>query len=369
MKNLSKHILGVASILSCCASFSSYGQVVGGVNAFEFLRTSTSPHLSALGGYAPAITDKDVSLFANNPALLRPTLHNNLGASYNIYYSDIGMMNAQYAYHADSIKTTFGAYIQNVNYGEMQQMDIYGNANGNIRANDMVIGVSASRSYLEKWRYGATLKYAHSTLADKKGAALLADVGVVFHDTSSLVTVGVVAKNMGFVIQKYNEDNSAEPLPFDMQIGITKELKNVPLKLFAVAHHLNKWDIRYNDPTDKSDKNLFEEEDNTKENSKYFGDKLFRHLNIGAELFLGKRVMLTGSYSFLRRKDLSTTNLKGGAGLSFGVGLYLNKFQIQYAQSHLATAGAYNEIGLNFHLSQFFKSKSNSSFGKLYEGW
>jgi hypothetical protein len=69
------------------------GQVTGGQDAFEYLRMSNSPHVSALGGYVPASPDKDVSFTLQNPALLNPSFHNQLSLNYNIYYAGIGIAN------------------------------------------------------------------------------------------------------------------------------------------------------------------------------------------------------------------------------------------------------------------------------------
>src|SRR5690606_36400229 len=98
--------------------------------------------------------------------------------------------------------------------------------------------LAASRQYKERWRYGAALKWAHSSLFDKKAGALLADVGITYTDTARLITVGAVAKNMGFMLRKFNPEGSAEPLPFDLQIGISKRFEHLPLRIMATAHHL-----------------------------------------------------------------------------------------------------------------------------------
>jgi len=337
-------------------------QVTGGQYAFEFLRMSNSPHISALGGFAPANPDRDVSLTLQNPGLLSPAYHNQLSLNYNIYYAGIGIANLQYAYHVEPLKTDFGFGVQYLNYGTFPNTDMYGNILGDVRATDYSVNFSASRKYLEHWRYGATVKWANSRLADKSAMALVADVGVVYEDTANLWTIGVVAKNMGFMLKKYNPENAAEPMPFDLQVGVTKQLKNLPLRLFMVAHHLYEWDIRYDNPADKVNDNFFDEED-TKDNSKHIADKIFRHLNFGAELILAKRVTITAAYSHLRRSELGVNEAKATAGFSFGAGIDLNKITVRYARSYYSSAGGYNELGLTFQLNKFF------GIGKKTEPW
>jgi len=348
-----------AAIMLSISSLWAQAQVTGGQHAFEYLRLSNSPYVSALGGIAPASPERNVSLTLQNPALLRPEFDKQLSLNYNIFYGGIGIANAQYAFHHKKINTDFGVGIQYLNYGKILHTDINGTELGTASANDYSINFSASRQYLERWRYGATLKWAHSQLAGVSGAAVLADLGITYTDTANLLTIGAVAKNIGVVVKKFNPNNPAEPLPFDLQIGITKQLKNVPLRLFVVAHHLYRWDVSYDNPADIV-KNVFDNNEDKKPNGG-FGDKLFRHLNFGAELIIAKRFTATVGYSHIRRKENGLSEKMGMAGFAFGFSLELNKMQVRYGQTFYGTAGAYNEFGLSFDLDKFIKTKKISS--------
>jgi hypothetical protein len=347
---------------TCILTPATNAQITGGQNAFEFLRMSNSPHVSALGGYVPASRDNDVTFTLQNPSLLRPSFHNQLALSYNLYYANIGIAQLQYAYHVASLNTDFGFGIQYYNYGSFKHTDWQGIDMGSIRASDYSINFSASRQYKERWRYGATLKWANSNLGDRSAMALLADVGISYHDTVKKWTIGIVAKNMGVMLKQYNPNNPAEPLPFDLQIGISKELENVPLRLFLVGHHLYEWDIRYNNPADKVDNSLIQGTDTTEKSSVI--DKFFRHINIGAEVLLGKRITVSAAYNHIRRSELAAGDAKGLAGFSFGASINLNKWNVRYARSYMATAGAYNEFGLSLQLNKFFNiGKKTSAWG------
>lgn len=341
----------------------SYAQVTGGQHAFSFLELSGSPHIAALGGIIPAGSLDDASFFTQNPALLNPKMHNQLSLNYNLYYAHIGVANLQYAYHVAPLKTDFGLGIQYLNYGKFDGTDIYGNQIGEVHAVDYSVNLSASRKYQEHWRYGATLKLAHSMLADRQATAALLDVGILYEDTANLWSFGIVAKNMGVTLKKYNVDLPEEPLPFDLQVGVSKQLRNLPLRIYFTGHHLYEWDIRYNNPADKVSKTIFGNEDSTENDKSYFADKLFRHINIGAELLIARRLTLNVGYSHLHRGELGTAEQKGLAGFSFGAGIDLNKFHISYTRSYLATAGAYNQIGLSLQLNRFF------DIGKKTEAW
>jgi hypothetical protein len=183
---------------------------------FEFLRLSQNPHVTALGGVAISCPANDVMMSTSNPSLLRPSFHTSLGLNYNLYYAGTKVSNLFYAQHIKTLNTTVGLGIQYLNYGSFQLTDNIGNQYGEAKAADYAISLSASKSYLTRWRYGATLKLANSTLIDKKASALLADIGVAYADTINLWYAGAVIKNAGVVIKNY-EAGVNQPLPMDLQ--------------------------------------------------------------------------------------------------------------------------------------------------------
>ena len=338
-------------------------QVTGGQFAMEYLLMPQSPHITALGGINVENPDKDISLVTQNPALMRPGLHNELSLNYNAYYAGISVMNLAYGYHIPKINTSFVFAVQYLNYGNFVQTDNVGNEQGNFKASDYAITLGASRNYGERWRYGANLKWANSVLFDKNAYAVLADIGIDYADTANLLNIGVVAKNMGVMIKKYDPSQQAEPLPFDLQLGISKRFAHLPLRLMMTVHHLYEWDIRYNNPADVEVGSVFGTQDTTTTSGGKFGDKLFRHIIFGGELLLGKRLTVTVAYNHLRRGELGLKDKQALAGFSFGAGINLNKFQVHYARSYYHLTGAYNEFGLNFSMGKLF------SIGKATERW
>ncbi len=348
------------------------GQVTGGQFAMEFLRMANSPHVSALGGISVANPDNDISLALQNPAMMRPGLHNQLALSYNSFYGGIKIMNLQYGYHSQKLNTSFFGGVQYLNYGSFSETDNTGNIIGDFHGVDYAVTVGASRKYGEHWRYGAAVKFAQSKYAEYGATAALVDVGVNYYDTASLIDFGIVAKNMGSMITKYNPDKTAEPLPFDLQLGISKRFKHMPLRLYATLHHLYEWDIRYDNPTDNITTNILGTTDSSKLKGDHTVDKIFRHFIFGAELSIGKRLLATVSYNDLQRRELAVSTKPGKAGFSFGLALNLDKFQVHYARNYYHLAGAYNEIGLNLALNKLFsigKFGEKVGWGKEYGDW
>lgn len=329
-------------------------QVVGGQFAMEFLRLANSPHISSLGGFNVANPENDIAFAFQNPSLMRAGMHNQLGLDYNNYYSGIKIMNLNYGYHLAKHNTSILFGVQYLDYGNFDLTDASGNQYGNFTAKDYAISIGASRQYQEHWRYGATLKWAHSMLYDNSASALLADVGISYYDSSKLLCIGAVAKNMGFMAKRYEYNQSAEPLPFDLQIGISKKFEHAPLRVMATFHHLYEWNVRYDNPADVQSSLLFGATDTTASTQSYFFDKLFRHAIVAAELNLSKHLAFNFSYNHLRRSELKLKDRPAMAGFAFGVDVNLPKYQVHFARCFYHVTGAYNEISFNFALNKLF---------------
>lgn len=338
----------------------AYAQVRGGTRAFEYLRLSQNPHVTALGGLSVVHSANDVMMSTANPALLRPEFHTSLGLNYNAFYAGTRNMNMYYAHHSKKLNTTFGFGVQYLNYGDITLSNNIGQVLGNGRAADYAITVSAAKSYLKHWRYGAHVKLAGSKLIDKNATALVVDAGVVYADTTKGWYLGLAAKNIGYQFNRYYSNISSQPLPLDIQIGVMKRFAKAPFSISVLAHHLNQWNIYYDNPADRVNNLLIVDPTATKE-SNNFGGKLLRHFVFALDLNLGKRLEISGGYNFMRRSELGLAELKGLSGFSYGAGLYLNKVTVHFARSHYHLAGAYSQVGFNFQLNRFM---GLGAFGK-----
>lgn len=352
-------ILVILSILFL--PFITQAQVRGGERAFEFLRLAQSPHLAALGGLTVTHSASDVMMSTANPAMLRPEFHTDLGFNYNLFYAGSKNLNMYYAHHSKKLNTTFGFGVQYMNYGDITLTNTTGQVEGTGRAADYAITLSASKSYLKHWRYGAHLKYAQSNFIDKNASAFVVDAGVTYADTNSQWYFGLAAKNVGYQFDRYYDDIASQPLPLDIQLGIMKRFKKAPFSISVLAHHLNQWDLYYDNPADRQNNILIVDTSQATSEPNNFGRKLLNHFVFALDLNLGKRLEISGGYNFMRRSELGLDELKGMAGFSYGAGIYLNKVTVHFARSHYHIAGAYNQFGLNFQLNRFF---GLGSFGK-----
>jgi len=335
-------------------------QTLGGNSVFNFLKLPATPQLTALGGINTSHISNDVGLSFNNPALLKPSMHSQLNAVFNGLYNGISAYHLSLGYHHEKLNTNFGWGIHFINYGSIQETDASGNIYGSLHPVDWVMQVSASRSYMEKWNYGATFKYISSNYGQYRSSGIAVDVGLLYHDTSALFSASILAKNMGTQLKTY-EGTDPDDLPFDLQLGMSKRLENSPFGFSLTAHHLHQFDIRYND-ADFNDVNGFP----NGSNKKFTFDKLFRHVVIAASVYLADKMELTAGYNYLRRKELNIGNTGNGLnGFSMGAALILPKLQVRIARSQYQRNTAYTQFGLSLALNQYM---GLGKFGKKI-GW
>jgi hypothetical protein len=324
-------------------------QTLGGNSVFNFLKLSNTPQLTALGGVNVSQTSNDIGLAFNNPALLKPSMHTQMNAVFNSYYAGIKAYHLSLGYHNAKLNINFSGGLNYFNYGNTQETDAAGNVLGKFRPTDWVMQVSASRSYMEKWNYGATLKFISSNYGQYRSNGVAMDVGVLFHDSSKLFSASVVAKNMGFQLKKY-DGTDPDDLPFDLQIGITKRLEKAPFSFSLTAQRVHQFNISYND-TSFNNENGFAN-GSTK---KFSFDKLFRHIVLATTIYVGDRIEVMAGYNFLRRKELSIGDAANGLnGFSLGAGVLLGKLQIRYARAYYQNNTAFNQLGLNMKLNEYF---------------
>ncbi len=328
---------------------SLFAQTLGGSSAYNFLRFPASPQLSALGGINLTNYSNDLSLAFSNPAQLDSAMHTQMVANFNSLAAGINNVHWMLAYRHPKLQTNFAVGVLYFDYGSTQQTDASGNIEGVYRPRDYVVQLMASREYLNRWKYGLTLKFVASNYGMYRSSAIAADVGVLYRDTANFLQASIVAVNMGGQLKRYNPAEQEE-LPFDLQAGISKRLAKAPIRFSVTAHHLHRFDILYNDT-------LFNNENGFENSStkKFTLDKLFQHFVFATQVLIGERVEVTAAYNVLRGRELKVTNGGNGlTGFSLGAGVLFSKLQLRYARTHFQNNTAYNQIGLTMPLNQSF---------------
>jgi len=92
-----------------------------------------------------------------------------------------------------------------------------------------------------------------------------------------------------------------------------------------------------------------------KSNAAKFADNLMRHIVIGGEIYIGKNLVLRAAYNYGMRQNLKTPTAKGLCGFSYGVGVNIWHFSINYSRSEMHIYGSPNYITISTNLDKFVK--------------
>ena len=318
---------------------------LGGRAALPFLSLPVSAQTAALGGMTASARSTDPTQFFASPALLNADMDNAVGVSYVAYVSDIKQSTLAYAFNTQK-RGRFALGLTYVNYGSLDSYDASGNSLGSFSVNDYALAAADSYTW-GRFTAGITGKLAVSSIAGARAVALAADAGVLYKPGEQDFTVGLVVKNAGGMLKPY-PGVVREPLPLDVQLGTTVKPEHMPLRFTFTAHHLQKWDIQYLDPTASTTSAAGD----TVRARKNFGDNLARHLTVGAELLLGKGLSLRLGYNHLQARELRLASVGGGAGLSFGAKIRIAQFQLDYTYATLQAAGTSNYFTLSHAFGQ-----------------
>lgn len=312
-------------------SFCLYGQT-GGDNTYEFLNLTHSAFAAATGGLTVSQGRGDLSLPYFNPALLSSEMQNNISLSYSRYLAGINYGYAAYAFNGDSLNN-YAAGISYINYGTFTAADEAGNITGTFSAAEYAFNLIYSRRIDSSFTIGVDIKPVLSHLEKYFSAGVCADLGVTYINREHLLSAGLVVRNAGFQIKSYT-GGAGEPLPFEIQAGVTKGLAHAPLRFTLTLRHLEKYDMTHQ----------YDSEGESNTNS--IGENLLRHVVLGAELLPGKNFWAAAGINYQRRAELKTTTKTGSAGLSWGFGFNTKIFTLAFGRDTYHLAGAANHFSL-----------------------
>jgi len=346
-----KNLLYLCILLMSLPVFSQNG----GDNTYEFLNVPVSARVGALGGTAIAIKDGDPNLALNNPSLLSPEMHSTVSLTYLNYFADINY--GFVSYTSDFKKLgTFSAGMKYITYGKFKEADSGGNELGEFSAGEYALVLGWGKRIDTSFSVGANIKPIYSNFYTYNSFGLAGDVSATYVMHKRQITTALVVKNMGAQITTYVEEGEREPLPFEVQFGISKRLKHVPLRLSLSLNNLENWNLSYNDSTflTNSNANLSDEEKDERNKTSMFKEGL-RHVTLGAEIIPSKTFILRFGFNFKRRSELAIEEKPGLVGFSWGLGVRIKRFHISYGSARYHLAGSSNHVTISTNLSQSYK--------------
>jgi hypothetical protein len=331
--------------LSICSA--SLLAQTGGGNTFEFLNLTSSARVLALGNVLVNTLDDDVNLAQQLPSLNHVGMNHQLSLNYTNYYAGIRFGSMVYGFPNDKLgNISFG--IQYLNYGDFDRTDAYGNSLGEFNAGEYALYTSATLYKWSGFRFGSSIKGVYSNLESYDSYGLLADLSATYEYKERRVLASLLVKNIGFQFKTYA--GKSEPMPFEVMVGVSSRLEHAPFRWSVTWSHLEKWDLSYIDPEESSLDLITNEEVQVQSKTR---DKILSHLHLGGEFLLGKSFNIRMGYNFRRRQELAMDVYKHNVGMSWGFGLKVRKFQLDYARAFYHAIGPMHTFSIISNTAKF----------------
>lgn len=299
-----------------CASLTLFSQQ----GTYDFLRIDVSARAAALNGSFVSMKD-DPNVLFYNPASIGSLTLPKVSVSYVNYPMDINAGTLSYGQYIEGIGY-IGAGVIYMNYGSFSRTDELLNVLGTFSASELALVAGIAAHYDDDILVGINAKYIYSSIAEYSSNALAVDFGFLYDIPSQNLTIGGSVLNIGKQLKTYAGVN--ELLPLDVKFGITKRPEHLPVFLNIDFHRLN----------EKGD-NFFDR---------------FSNFTIGAEFLMSKSLRLRVGYYNKQRKELKTGTSAGLGGFSFGAGLVLKDYQIDYAYNSYGDFGGIQRFSLSINL-------------------
>jgi len=323
----------------------AFGQI-GGESTYEFLNLTNSARMAALGGNQIALSDSlDLNVSYNNPSLLRPEMKNMLAMNYVGYFAGVNYGYAAYSF-GTPLPGSFAVGVHYINYGKFIEALPNGERTGaTFNAAEYALNIIWSHEY-NRFTYGINLKPILSSFESYQSIGFAADLGLSYFSKNRYTVVSLVARNIGTQLTTYYSGADREQIPFDLQVGISKKLQHAPIRFAATMQHLQKWDLAK--PTE--DKSgiipVLKEESFTK--------KFMRHVVLGVELLPSPNFTIRAGYNHQIRQELRLDEKMSTVGFSWGFGVRISRFHLNYGSARYHLAGSSNLISVAVNLGDGF---------------
>jgi hypothetical protein len=329
---------------------------IGGKGTYQFLNLPNSARIAALGGNFLTINDNDIGLALANPSLINEKMNNQLGFSFVDYFTDVNYGFAQYSRTFNKAGSFVGT-MQFIDYGKFQEADEAGVQYGSFHAGEYALNVGWGRKLTPLWAIGSNLKFIYSSLESYNSFGMAVDVAGSYFSKDGMFDASLIFRNIGYQMVAYRAGNH-ELLPFEIQAGLSKKFLHLPFRLIALFTHLEKWDVRYDNPVNPAGGiDPISGEPNKISSVDQFADNLMRHIIVGGEITIAKVLSLQASYNYQRRKEMTVPDKLSTVGFSWGIGLHVKQFTFSYARSAYHLVGSPNFITVMVDMDGFSKKQ------------
>lgn len=321
---------------------------IGGQSTYAFLNLENSARIAALGGVTIAVLDDDLSLSISNPSLITEGMDQHLAFSIVDYFSDINYGFVSYSRTYRNVGSFVGS-VQFIDYGTFKYANEAGVQQGEFGASEFAILLGWGRQLNSNFRIGANAKFIYSSLESYNSFGLAVDLAGTYKASRTDFTASLMLHNIGRQLKSYHSGN-IEPLPFEIVFALSNKLKYIPFRYSLVLTHLEKWDLTYANLLYSSAVNI---QGQVNENDSDFSDKLLNHVVLGGELLFSDNFVVRVGYNYRRRQEMKVESKFSTVGFSWGFGIKIDKFQLNYARSNYHWVGSPNYLSIIVKLSDF----------------
>ncbi|WP_179019258.1 type IX secretion system protein PorQ [Winogradskyella forsetii] len=318
---------------------------LGGESTYQFLNLVSSPRQAALGGKIITNFDHDVTEALYNPASINWQMNNQLAVNVSNYLGGITYGTAAYGYTWDRRVQTLHIGLTYINYGSFDGYDVNGNSTGTFSGNEAALSFGYNYKIPNTDFYiGANVKLITSLLEQYNSIGGAVDLGAMYINEKLDFHAALTVRNLGTQFSTYA--GRQEPLPLEVNFGMSQTLENVPLRWHLTLENLQKWPIGVSNPA-RATTDL---DGNQTEERVSFFNKGLRHLILGAELFPEGGFNIRLGYNFRRAEELRIVDQRNFSGLSVGVGIKLNRMRFSYTHARFTSASNTSFFGLQIDL-------------------
>lgn len=311
-----------------------FGQT--GERLYPFLELPVSVVAAANGGQVVSSPATDISMAYHNPALLGPSVAGQVAFTYMNYLADINTASASYCRDIDG-KSRWMAGIRLIDYGTMPWTSETNELLGETSAQDMVATGTYAWKLSSTWRAGANINLIYSVLDVYTSTAAGVDVGVYYEKPDHLFSAGLSLTNLGSQLTSY--DDTYEPLPWDIKVGISKKLAHAPLRFNVTARNLSQRSFNYLGGIGGNRLNLAEH--------------IFCRVVGGVDFIPSEQVQFSLGYNYRRVRELGIDQRTLFGGFSAGMLLHIKQMTAGASFARYHAGGNSLLMSISFNTSVF----------------
>jgi len=275
---------------------------------YDFLRTLVGARPSAMAGAFVGMVG-DVHNMAYNPAGLAFINDKRGTVSYLNHLLDFN--SGFLAFAQDFGGGSVGLALSFVDFGQFDRRNELDEKIGEFGSSGLSLSASYARFVFTNVSFGATGKYIRFGIDSFAANAVAADFGVNWRFPDLDLVFGLAVQNIGTTTSAFIQ--TKEDLPLNFQLGLSKRLAHLPVLLSGAL-------IKYKDDS--------------------------VNLRIGGEISFTEQLKVRIGYNTLGQDQKVDSGLDKIAGVSFGLGFQVNKFEIDYSLSSFGEVGSLNRFSL-----------------------